>query len=140
MLGNFPCFFGRLLTVFQMIFFQEHYQCQTVWIQIKTDVLSVLIWVQTICKGYQQTTKVAVSLDLGPNCLQRLLADEKSPLMIEFYLTIFILIAPSNQFEIKPFSQKSQQLSSALSSAYILRKPILQNNMDPDKAAPKGSV
>ena len=28
-------------------------------IQIRTDVLSVLIWVQTICKGYQQTTKVA---------------------------------------------------------------------------------
>ena len=30
-----------------------------VWIQIRTDILSVLIWVQTVCKGYQQTTKVA---------------------------------------------------------------------------------
>ena len=31
-------------------------ECQTVWIQIKTDILSVMIWVQTVCKGYQQTT------------------------------------------------------------------------------------
>ena len=26
-------------------------ECQTVWIQIRADVLSVLIWVQTVCKG-----------------------------------------------------------------------------------------
>ena len=26
-----------------------------------TDVPSVLIWVQTVCKGYQQMTKVAAS-------------------------------------------------------------------------------
>ena len=32
-----------------------------VWIQIRTDILSVLIWVQTVCKGYQQRTKVAAS-------------------------------------------------------------------------------
>ena len=30
-------------------------ECQTVWIQIRTDLLSVLIWVQTVCKGYRQT-------------------------------------------------------------------------------------
>ena len=34
-----------------------------VWIQIRTDVPSFLIWVQTVCKGYQQTTKVAASKD-----------------------------------------------------------------------------
>ena len=32
-----------------------------VWIQIRTEVLLVLIWVQTVCKGYQQTTKVAAN-------------------------------------------------------------------------------
>ena len=32
-------------------------ECQTFWIQISTDILSVLIWVQTVCKEYQQTTK-----------------------------------------------------------------------------------
>ena len=36
-------------------------ECQTASIQIRTDVLSVLNWVQTICKGYQQTTKVTAS-------------------------------------------------------------------------------
>ena len=34
-------------------------ECQTVWIQIRTDILSVLIWVQTVYKGYQLTIKVA---------------------------------------------------------------------------------
>ena len=34
---------------------------QTVWIQIRRDILSGLIWVQTVYKGYQQTTKVVVS-------------------------------------------------------------------------------
>ena len=29
------------------------------------DALSVLIWVQTVCKGYQQTTKVAASKERG---------------------------------------------------------------------------
>ena len=31
-------------------------ECQTDWIQIRSDVLSDLIWVQAVCKGYQQTT------------------------------------------------------------------------------------
>ena len=26
--------------------------CQTVWIQIMADILSKLIWAQTVCKGY----------------------------------------------------------------------------------------
>ena len=30
-------------------------------IQIRTDILSVLIWVQTVYKGYQRTTKVPAS-------------------------------------------------------------------------------
>ena len=33
-------------------------ECQTVWIQIRTDIVSGLIWVQTVCKGYQQTAIV----------------------------------------------------------------------------------
>ena len=36
-------------------------KCQTIWIQIRTDILSVLLWVQTVCKGYHQTTKVVAS-------------------------------------------------------------------------------
>ena len=34
-------------------------ECQTVWIQIRANILWVLIWVQAVCKGYQQKTKNA---------------------------------------------------------------------------------
>ena len=37
-------------------------ECQTVWIQIRPDILSGLIWVQTVCKGYQQMTLVGNEL------------------------------------------------------------------------------
>ena len=40
-------------------------ECRTVWIQIRTDIQSVLIWVQTVCKGYQQTTLVGNELTLS---------------------------------------------------------------------------
>ena len=36
-------------------FFQEiPSECQTVWIQVRADILSGLIWVQTVCKGNSQ--------------------------------------------------------------------------------------
>ena len=31
-------------------------ECQMVWIQIRTNILSVLIWIQTVCKGERQMT------------------------------------------------------------------------------------
>ena len=34
-------------------------ECQTFWTQIRTNRMLVLIWVQTVCDGYQQMTKVA---------------------------------------------------------------------------------
>ena len=37
---------------------------QTVWIQFRPDVLSGLMWVQTVCKGYQQTTFSRQRVDL----------------------------------------------------------------------------
>ena len=47
---------------FKKIFLHEHYQSvERKWIQIRTDDLSVLIWVETVCKCYQQMTKVAAS-------------------------------------------------------------------------------
>ena len=49
-------------TFFKTNFFQKNLSgtlsgCQTVWIQIRTNVMSVLIWVQIICKGYQERVK-----------------------------------------------------------------------------------
>ena len=69
MLGNFSCFCCSLLTFFQNQLFQNILsgtlsECQTVWIQIRTDILSVLIWVWTVCKCYQQMTKVATSKEI----------------------------------------------------------------------------
>ena len=70
MLGNF-CTFVLLYFLSSADFFQNQLfqkflsgtqsECQTVWNQIRTDVLSVLIWVQIVCKGYHQTTKVVAS-------------------------------------------------------------------------------
>ena len=43
-------------------FFQDYHQCQTVWIQIRPDIMSGLIWIQTICKGYHQMTQTGNEL------------------------------------------------------------------------------
>ena len=61
MLGNISCFCCRLLT-FTKNSFRDIIRVSNgfIWIQISTDnlwILSVLIWVQTVCKGYQQMTK-----------------------------------------------------------------------------------
>ena len=59
-LGNIFHAFCRLQIFFKIIyfekFFQEYHHSQTVWIQIRPNILSGLMWVQTVCKGYQQTT------------------------------------------------------------------------------------
>ena len=39
-------------------------ECQTDWIPIRRVILSGLIWVQSVCKGYQQTTLVGNELTL----------------------------------------------------------------------------
>ena len=64
-LGEFNTFVV-ICWLFSKYFFQKHLsgtlsECQTVCIQIRTHVLLVLIWEQTVCKGYQQTTKVAAN-------------------------------------------------------------------------------
>ena len=46
------------------------WKCQTVWIQIRPDILSGLICVQTVFKCYQQTTLVrTVNIQVMPNSL-----------------------------------------------------------------------
>ena len=47
-------------------------ECQIVWIQIWPDVLSGLIWVQTVCKSYQQTTLGDKELNDLPKVAERL--------------------------------------------------------------------
>ena len=61
--------FCRLLIFFKINifekFFQEYHLCQTVWVQNRPDILSGLIWVLTVCKGYQQTKLVSKDLTLA---------------------------------------------------------------------------
>ena len=65
-------FFCILLIFFKVIFEKKTHsgiqsECQTFFIHIRPDVLSGLTWVQTVCKGYQQTIlvgKVLTSLIL----------------------------------------------------------------------------
>ena len=44
--------------LFRKIISEIPSDCQTGWTQIRPDFLSGLIWVQTVCIGYQQTTLV----------------------------------------------------------------------------------
>ena len=69
----FPCFCCPLLIFFSKLtflkIFSERYQSVRQFgsksgLTDRTYVLSVLIWVQTVCKGYQQMTKVAASKEV----------------------------------------------------------------------------
>ena len=64
MLGNCSCFYFRMLTFFKKNFFLKinhpgpPKECQIVWIQIKTDITLVFIWVQTVCKRLLADDKI----------------------------------------------------------------------------------
>ena len=71
----FHASFCRLLIFFKINFcknfFKEYYQYQTVWIQIRPDILSGLIRVQTVCKEYQQMTLVGIErVNRSHTCMQ----------------------------------------------------------------------
>ena len=74
----------RLLTFFTIIFFSKIIssntsKCQTVWIQIRPDILLVPIWVQTVWNGYQQTTNVTASKERSFDfCLIRFLTPQST--------------------------------------------------------------
>ena len=59
MLGNFSMLLLLSTDFLKKIISKTLPECQKVWIQILTDALSVLIWVQTVCKVYQQMAKVS---------------------------------------------------------------------------------
>ena len=60
-LCNFACFFVVCKKKLNFFFFKKSgvlSERKTAWIQIRVDKMSGLIWIQTFCKGFQQTTKV----------------------------------------------------------------------------------
>ena len=58
MLGNFSGFCCRLLTFFKIIFFEKISFRNIIRVSNGFDLDQVIL-VQTVCKGYQQMTKVA---------------------------------------------------------------------------------
>ena len=79
----FSCFRCLLLTFFQNLPFQNILsgtlsECQTVWIQIRTGILTVLIWVQTVCKIYQLMKKFATYFHVGYSTIKKM--SHKTPL------------------------------------------------------------
>ena len=62
LLGNFSCFLSSAVffqnQLFQNILSGISSECQRDWIQIRPHILSSLICVQSVSKGYQQTTLV----------------------------------------------------------------------------------
>ena len=91
MLSKFACFF--VICGFFFFFSRIPSECQTIWIQIKPSIFFCLIWVQTVCKGYQQTTKVATKRGKSQNkevfALSHLTMSDFSPLTQKFFLRIF---------------------------------------------------
>ena len=64
MLGNCSCVYFRLLTFIKIKFLKINHpgspsECQTVWIQIKIDILLVF---KLFAKGYWQTTKLSTGM------------------------------------------------------------------------------
>ena len=57
MLGYFSCFFLSSMTFFKIALTK----CQAVWIQIRTDVMLVLIWVQTVAKVISRRQKLSLA-------------------------------------------------------------------------------
>ena len=61
-------FYFRLLTFFKIKFLKKKHpgppsECQTIWSQIKTDILSlVFIWVQTVCKRLLADDKLSTGM------------------------------------------------------------------------------
>ena len=63
MLGKCSCFFFGLLNFIKIKFLQINHpgpqsECQAVWIQIKTNILSFFIWVQPVCKRLLADDKI----------------------------------------------------------------------------------
>ena len=76
-------------------------ECQTDWIQISPDILSDLIWIQTVFKSYQRTTlgdkefKSGISSRAGSNfiCMYMLMlegAQWLSSAQFEIIVIVFI--------------------------------------------------
>ena len=128
-LGNFFCFLSSAdffqNQLFETLFQELPSECQTVWIQIRPDILSGLIWVETVCKtaciGYQQTTLGGKELRQYP------IGSDKqifNPLPHMLYLEHCIISINNSNFQI--FSKK-----------YLLHFNSIENIMENGTFSPQ---
>ena len=81
---------------------------QTVCIQIRPDVLSGLIWVQVVCKGFQQARKITT---------RRLRVNQKAPLSRQ---TAALKVSPrAPTISASPSNSKGPASSVKLPMAYV---------------------
>ena len=89
-LGNFACFIVVCWFFSKSTFFKIlsgiPSECQTVRIHIRPDVLPGLIWVQTVCNGYQQKTLV------GKELILEIFNDSSTVADNQFVLSTFLML------------------------------------------------
>ena len=79
-LGKFFMLFCCLLIFFQNYLFQKILsgilsECQTNWVQIRPDILSGLICVQSVCTDYEQMTLEGNELKVNINTIEGLMTE-----------------------------------------------------------------
>ena len=105
---------------FSKKFFQDHYwsECQTVWIQIRTDILLVLIWIQTVCKVYQQKTEFPASKERGTPYHAGYFMSHTPLQIVSNYLHIYIF---TSMVEDRDNRVDPDQLANEEASRYVSR-------------------
>ena len=119
MLGNFSCFCCGLLIFFKQLLIIP---LQTVWTQIRT---SVLIWIQTVCKGYQQMTKVATSKERVKSHIE----------FLHWLQCLYLLSVPGKLRTSSPGLNRLTPLPVSL-TVPLKSLPRVSGNTAPDGAVP----
>ena len=125
MLGNFWCSFFFRINIIRKNSFRNTL-CQMVWIQIRTNVLLGLIWVQTVCKGYLQLAKISASKELinylfcfhMSNCIHYYIMLENKTFLKEYVFRLVHIIPP-------PLPPPSPLIKS---SPYEAKSPLHNHN------------
>ena len=120
--------------IFQNYFFHKILsgtlsECQMVWIQIWTNILSVLIWVQTVWKGYQQMTSHSLQERFNGRTLhtRKLFMIFLSSANF-FKINLFTKFFQERYQSVKQFGSRSDPKSCLAWSEYILFGSLSAND------------
>ena len=85
------------ILLFGCLIFQYHQAVKQFWIKIRPDILSSLIWVQTVCKGCQQIAKVVPSRQRVLNTKELVDTTLQSVKLISFGFNFFHLATTNSE-------------------------------------------